>query len=222
MLKIWTKGRLGNVLFELATGYAYALDHDLPLTISDTTKDPVMQPLYFQHLVNPVYNEAVPSKWIREMQHNYQPLPWQEEWRGYNIQLMGFWQSEKYFGHRREEVLKLFEGEIKYNEALKYSTGLHIRRGDYLTIPGKHILNSDGHFLPAAIEYINPQDVAVFSDDMDWCQNELPNKYPSINFRFVGGGTPLEDLGNLSSCENFINSSSTYSWWGAWLNTKSE
>lgn len=214
MVRCHLKGRLGNTLFEIASCYAYALDHNMPFTLSNTTKDPVMQPLYFQNLVNLDWNPNKPAKFITEMQHNYEPLPWEDDWKNYNIEMKGFWQSEKYFKHRRSEILKLFN--IPYNKIEMVS--IHVRRGDYLTIPGKHILMDDD-YMKTAVDFFRQKgynNFLVFSDDISFCENYFKN-HEGL-FDFVKDNDPLDDLMLMSNCVHQINSSSTFSWWGAWLN----
>jgi hypothetical protein len=211
MVRCHLKARLGNVLFEIASCYAYALDHGQEFTVSNTTKDPVWQPLYFQNLVNPMWDERKPAKWVREMQHNYQPLPWQDDWANYNIEMMGFWQSEKYFKHRRQGVLKLFN--LPYED--RNCVSIHVRRGDYLTIPGKHIVFNDEYF-DKAFAYFHDKgydEFVVFTDDAAWCRDKFSDIAPEI----ISTDDPLADLVKMSHCRHHINSSSTYSWWGAWL-----
>ncbi len=209
MLHQQIKGRLGNVCYQAATAIAYALDHDIPFTLSSTTKDPVMQPLYFQHLVKPLPD--LPAVWYREMQHNYEPLRWEEDWRSKNIMMDGFWQSFRYFEHRRKEVIEALR--IKRYPEMSGYVAVHVRRGDYLTIPGKHILNTDGDFMVQALEHFGDEyRYAIFSDDMAWCRT-----YFGPDVMYIEGNDPLTDLGLLSSCRHFINSSSTFSAFGAWL-----
>jgi hypothetical protein len=214
MIHMRLKGRLGNTCYQCATAIALSLDNNLPFTISNTTKDPVMQPLYFQHLVNPGWNPDIPARWMREMQHNYVPIVIPDDYRNYNIMFDGFYQSFKYFEHRRAQVIETLQIPI-FNER---PVGIHVRRGDYLTIPGKHILN-DGEYMDKAIEYLNQRGFwgfTVFSDDIPWCK-EYFKKYKNCDFRFSEGRDPLTDMGLLSSCWHFINSSSTFSLFASWL-----
>jgi len=153
--------------------------------------------------------------WYREMQHNYVPIPFEEEWRGKNIFLDGFFQSEKYFKHRRKEVLESLNFK-KYPE-LSDCISIHVRRGDYLTIPGKHIDNT-GKFMERAIGYLHGEKFAVFSDDIEWCKVYFKSKFPDKEFIFPGNDNPLDEIGMISSCRHHVNSSSTFSWWGAWAN----
>lgn len=217
MIHMQLKGRLGNTCFQAATAIAYSLDNDVPFTLSSYTKDPVMQPLYFQHLVKPLPD--LPGVWYREMQHNYVPIPFEEEWRGKNIFLDGFFQSARYFDHRRDEVLKLLN--IPYNPVNCVS--IHIRRGDYLTIPGKHIVFNDEYF-EAAFDIFHRQmgydEFKVFTDDPEWASDYFANK--GLSFEIVKGNDPLTDLSLMSSCKHHIGSASTMSWWGNYLTQDEE
>jgi len=204
------KGRLGNVMFQVATAKALSLDNDVPFTITNTTKDPVMQPLYFQHLVNPAWNPDIPARFYRELQHNYQPIPFDKEWKG-NYMIDGFFQSERYFKHHRDEVIKLFK--LPYQD--RNCVSIHVRRGDYLTIPGKHIVFNEEYFNKAWQFFSDKgyDEFVVFTDDKEWAANYFSDLAPEI----ISTDDPLSDLQKLSCCRHHINSSSTFSWWGAWL-----
>jgi hypothetical protein len=61
----------------------------------------------------------------------------------------------------------------------------------------------------------NKNKFIVFSDDPDWCRNT-----------FTGDNYIVSDLNNshielcaMSLCDNHIIANSSFSWWGAWLNT---
>jgi hypothetical protein len=55
----------------------------------------------------------------------------------------------------------------------------------------------------------------VFSDDPQWCRNELKPEYPT---RFMDTSRiPAADLTVMSHCRHFIISNSTFGWWAAWL-----
>lgn len=221
-------GRLGNFLFEAATAYAYALKHDLDFTVPNKTNDPYWNPLYLQHLVKPMQSKATIR--LVESGHQYQHLryePWMKD--NWNIILQGYWQSEKYFKDYREEILKAFN----YPWNPHNNVSIHVRRGDYLKYPHKHPVVPNEFYIKA-IDYFYLQgftDFYIFSDDIPWCKEKFINvEGAAIKFHFPDSSFVLNnahkhgtfeeaDLVGISNCAGgHINSSSTFAWWGAWLN----
>jgi hypothetical protein len=92
-------------------------------------------------------------------------------------------------------------------------TSLHVRRVDYVQKAGFHP--------PCSIEYYEKAlsmiegNVLVFSDDLDWCKET----FLGDRFTFISGNRDYQDLFLMSMCKNNIIANSTFSWWGAWLNT---
>jgi hypothetical protein len=59
----------------------------------------------------------------------------------------------------------------------------------------------------------------VFSDDQDWCRNNLSFARP---YHFVETGSAAKDLFLMQHCRHNIVANSSFSWWGAWLNAHSD
>jgi hypothetical protein len=65
--------------------------------------------------------------------------------------------------------------------------------------------------------------VFVFSDEPNWCHENLKLQYPfhvaGTYDRTVKGHLGREDgeLFLMSMCKNAVLANSTFSWWGAWL-----
>jgi hypothetical protein len=60
----------------------------------------------------------------------------------------------------------------------------------------------------------------VFSDDIDWCrQNVCLDGALFVERR---GGTALDDMALAARCRNIILANSTFSWWCAWLRMPSD
>ena len=58
----------------------------------------------------------------------------------------------------------------------------------------------------------------IFSNDIEWCKkNFIGNQ-----FIFIEGEKDYIDLWLMSLCKNNIIANSSFSWWGAWLNTNSD
>jgi len=139
----------------------------------------------------------------------------------------GTFQSEKYID--RKKVRAHLSIPLKHRNYLqnKYSTwlekpnvtALHVRRGDYLTVP--HILPFVGkrYFRDAINRLQDCQDFIIVTDDYPWCKNFFTKKnFPSLNFLFAENETDIDHLYLQALCKNNIISNSSFSWWGAWLN----
>jgi hypothetical protein len=149
----------------------------------------------------------------------------------YNIYFDGYWQSEKYFSSIKEEIRKEFvfqelddEKNLSILNKIKnsISISIHIRRGDYLNNKlYKNICTLE--YYKRAIEIVeknvhNPT-FFIFSNDIEWCKenfNQLQKK-EFINWNI--GKDSFKDMQLMSLCSHNIIANSTFSWWGAWLNT---
>lgn len=214
MVKALTYGRAGNFYFQAAASIAYALRHGLDFSVNNKTSDAFWNPLYLQHLVNPQWNDELAFVKIKEPHFHYAPIPFEESWRGKNIILDGYWQSENYFKEYRREILDAFA----YPWSLIEDTcSIHARFGDYLTIAGKHILINES-YLRTAMNIIEDKTgitrFKVFSDDLKYFKANFGHIY---NFEYSTNKGEVEDILEISCCHSHVNSSSTFSWWGAWL-----
>lgn len=147
-----------------------------------------------------------------------------------NVYLNGFWQSYKYFEGIREVLVEDFrlknpsESFLQWETKIKksISVSIHIRRGDYCNRaqnPEHALLNMD--YYSSAINYCfnslgSDFVFYVFSDDLEWAKQH----FSEANFCFVSGIiAPEEELILMSTCSHNIIANSTFSWWGAWLNS---
>lgn len=218
MVSFTPMGRMGNYLFECATAFAYAKKHGLDFSIPLTTSSEFHCPIYFPKLRNPNFYPGSIQWRIDERQHEYMELPFDESWRDKNILLTGYFQSEKYFKEYREEILQAFE--LKWVPEVG-TVSIHVRRGDYVTFRDKHPEVTE-EFYHNAIAFFTSRGLSrfkVFSDDIPWCKEYFTkHRFGLIDFVFSEGQTIEEDMRLGSCCLHHINSSSTYSWWMAWLN----
>ncbi len=145
----------------------------------------------------------------------------------------GYWQCFKYVDEVRDLILDKISTNLslleKHKEILNKitnsdSVSIHIRRDDYINIKVNNrlfeICGMD--YYNKAIEIVseklnNPQ-FFIFTQDTQWaCQN-----FYGKNIHFVEGNSANEDLLLMSQCKHNIIANSTFSWWGAWLNSNSE
>jgi hypothetical protein len=151
--------------------------------------------------------------------------------------LMGNWQTEHYFKDFQEAIRADFSfrllpdglnaslaGQISRDMAVS----LHVRRGDYVTNTSSlsfHGLCS-GVYYQHAIRYIsdrvdNPI-FYIFSDDIDWVKENLHIEYPCHYIDHNKGKESYNDMRLMSLCKHHIIANSSFSWWGAWLNPRTD
>lgn len=144
----------------------------------------------------------------------------------------GYWQSEIYFN----SISEILQSELKLNEDLSTANkeivneilklnaiSLHIRRGDYISVNSnaKIFAICTIDYYQKAIDYFNLKFTNpvfyIFSDDIEWAKNN----FKESNFKIVdiNENNPQADLYLMSLCKHNIIANSSFSWWGAWLNT---
>lgn len=142
-----------------------------------------------------------------------------------NTSVAGYFQTEKYFAHCKEEIRSIFKfrPEIKEKpsqliEKIKSSgkqvVSVHIRRGDYTQSPNHHPPCGLDYYSRAFLEFDNECFFIIFSDDLDWCRNNFSGE----NFIFSDLTSDFEEMCSMTFCDHHIIANSSFSWWGAWLN----
>lgn len=150
-----------------------------------------------------------------------------------NIDILGYYQSEKYFTHCKDKILKEFSfknddlvNKTKEEFDNKKFIGLHIRRGDYLKIPHIHKTCNQEYYIKSINKILdNVKDehfLYVFSDDIEWCKHNL-----NFNIKTFFDDSPESEekyytnqektLIKMSLCNHFICGNSSFSWWGSYL-----
>lgn len=218
MISVKLQGRLGNQMFQIAAALSYAKKKNQPLHIPQVSLNEQLWPATFKRLNNKAFNARLEQITLKEKSHQYQELPWNEEWSGKNVILDGYFQSEKYFKEYRTEVIQAFN--IPFNP-LKGFTSIHVRRGDYLRFPDKHPAVNYGYLREAVYMMVEKgyKSFVVCSDDIPWCKEKLqPLKVSGAEFTYSEKLKPIQDLAMMQCCEHNIISNSSFSWWAAWLN----
>jgi len=149
----------------------------------------------------------------------------------------GFWQTEKYFKDIESEIRKeitiikplseysqVISDEIKRTNAIS----LHVRRTDYVTHAESNTFHGicSPEYYRDAIAYIGNHvslpNFFIFSDDYEWVvENFKFLQYPYTCIK-NGPDKNYEDLTLMSQCKHNIIANSSFSWWGAWLNSKND
>lgn len=149
-----------------------------------------------------------------------------------DIYLSGYWQNEIFFKDFRSLLLE--ELSVKYQpDAVNQSfldkiktvnaVSLHVRRGDAL-IPAAlklYKLPSIDYYKKAIrhiTEKVKDPYFFVFSDDINWCRENIKPGFPLEFIDHNGDDKNYEDIRLMNHCRHHITANSTFSWWGAWLN----
>ena len=149
----------------------------------------------------------------------------------------GYWQHEEYFKDIREDILRTFtfpafEDERNQETARlvtnKNSCAIHIRRGDYVTDKLFRDICDLNYYQTAILRMKGaaiPEMFCVFSDDVSWCREHigvLTGQTETIYVDWNTDKTSYQDMHLMSLCRHQIIANSSFSWWGAWLNTNKD
>ncbi len=142
-----------------------------------------------------------------------------------NTNLLGHFQSEKYFYDNKEEIKEdfTFSSRIRKNALSlirkndpksEEVVAVHVRRGDYIKNSQKHTVLSRNYYFKAMKLFLSKVSFMFFSDDIRWCKNNI--RGPKISYS--ESKNDVVDLCAMSMCNHNIIANSSYSWWGAYLN----
>lgn len=147
-----------------------------------------------------------------------------------NVYMIGTWISEKYFKDIKEIISNEFtaktplEGENKKKSteiANTNSVSLHIRRTD--KVGNSAYVNLSINYYIRAMNLISQKvekpHFFVFSDDILWVKDNLKTDFKVTFVDHNDDLTSYEDMRLMSLCKYNIIAESTFSWWGAWLNS---
>lgn len=199
--QLGNRGRLGNQLFQIATTVALAVRNN------DRYVFPPWEHEKYFNLHNCFVSNINSRETFKENGFAYSSIPYKP-----NLNLSGFFRSEKYFQDCQDLIQNLLTPTIGFD--IKWGcTAIHVRRGDYVHLSKEFALVGMDYY-KMAMDIIKSERYMVFSDDIAWCKS----RFIGNRFVFSEGKSPVEDLALRISCENNIIGNSTFSWWGAYLN----
>lgn len=242
MITSQLKGGIGNVMFQVAAGYGLAAKLKAGISFDLFEPSMIQQRMsyhgttnysYADNILSNISNHKFDGKIIWKLVNEHQIDPRIKNLkkmvnRDVNYKLSGYFQSEVYFQHIRDEICKIYnipryiEHYIreKYNHIYKNNktVSLHVRRGDYLNLPESHPLCSLKYYHDAVDRLVdNDTKVLIFSDDIKWCRDNFKNK----KFIYIQE-LDFICLYMMTKCNHNIIANSSFSWWGAWLNDKTD
>jgi hypothetical protein len=238
--KIGHFGRLGNQMFQFAAtvgiarkasqGFAFPKENTEVPSIEDF-KDGVRREVYFDL-----------PKYFPNVERTLAPL---EQIQTYHVaqepyfhfcpdlftvpdqtNLMGYFQSEKYFEHCSDLILGYFQfdKDIKKqaeNNFPQFPTkveyvSIHLRRGDYAGLQQFHPVMDADYYFDAMTQFMDGDYCfLIFSDDIQYAKELFGEQE---NIVYIEGNDPAVDMCMMTMCDHNVIANSSFSWWGAWLN----
>lgn len=149
-----------------------------------------------------------------------------------NCEVIGLWQTEKYFAEISDDIHKQFsflpfaeERNIEVSEKMKKenSVAIHIRKGKDYTSDKLWEGTCPPDYYYKAIKYIKDTvespSFYLFTDNLKWVKENIKDiDYTLVDWNPVKGKYNFRDMQLMSCAKHNIISNSSYSWWGAWLN----
>ena len=217
-------GGLGNMFFNIASVWALARDNGDTLVLTKINKK-------IENLINdgrinldhaPIYkyfldripqeNYSLPRP-IYNHPFEYVKIPYMN---GYEYS--GYFQSEKYFKHRKSDIVNLFRPADEFLPTInKYSElfgniTLHVRRNDYVNVSHVLPLQTKEYYEAALALFPKDLKVLVFSDDLEWCkQTFIGDRYVFMN------EMDYIEIYIMTKMKYHVIANSSFSWWGAWM-----
>lgn len=218
-------GQLGNQMFQIATATSLAIDNGAKAVFPDLVNSQEYGiPLNYQKVFFDLKTtlKRAPNFVYFDHKCRYTPIRYKP-----NLQISGWFQSEKYFNHNRQAILDLFKPShdiylyltTRYAEILSEPCTVAIHHRCYLKEDpnqGFHNTQPKEYFLKA-ISYF-PEDAlfVVCSNNILWCKmnfEDIPR-----DFIYIENEPHYHDLYLMSMCTHNIVSNSSFSWWSAYLN----
>jgi hypothetical protein len=157
--------------------------------------------------------------------------------KGIDYYIDGWLGDEAYFKMHEKQIRKDLRSDDLLNNESKIvldkivnsnSVAIHIRRGDYLT--NSFFANLSQEYYSRSISFISKEishpAFFFFSDDIKWVKENISvnekhifvehNSAAATKWNTIG---EINDLLLMSYCNHQIIANSTFSWWGAWLNS---
>lgn len=189
-------GRLGNMMFQVATTESIAYRNNWNALFPEWS--------YAQH-----FNHSFTQRPAIKFDHVYSEPTFHYQFPEVkqNTDMVGYFQSEKYFDERHvRHIFKFRDPLPKHDKCV-----IHLRRGDYVGLRD-YFCELPRQYYQNALRELNPVNVAVISDDIPFASKF----FDGITQNFFEGNE-IECLKLMAAAPQVIMANSSFSWWGAWL-----
>lgn len=239
------EGGLGNQLFIIFNTIATAFKFQYPFIFSNAEQLEYIRHTYWGTFLKELkpflrdMSQLTISNYINEPSFNYNEISKSSILPGINL-LVGYYQSPKYFEEHTNSILKLLHIREKQEQIKKIYPfipgvqyiSMHFRFGDYKLCKNTYHLLTYKYYLNALNVLLDvpwvepPYGVLYFCEDDSLSEAESiidilkkSTNPPLIFMRAPPNLSDWEQLLLMSVCDHNIIANSTFSWWGAYLNT---
>lgn len=219
MITAMLDGGVGARMFQVATTYALALDNndECAFNFSNGSMSQDHPLLTYRNNIFRKLRDLSVDWWgetyYRERRYDYDPIPYSK-----NLLLRGFFVSEKYFSHRRKDIIELFKDQetiSKIKLDFTNSVSLHVRRGDYL-VNASYVCPES--YYKKALDFIETKAwidrIYIVSDDIPWCKETFKDS----RITFIENVPDYYDLYIQTLCTHNIISNSNFSRMATFMN----
>jgi len=239
---------LGNQLFMIFAALSYSIDNNFKLNLYSYKDKHVINnftrntSVYWDNFLDgfsnyiievnndninlPLFKEPLP-----EFKFNKIPL------LNHSFNLLGLFQSYKYFAHNYDNIIKIMNLDDKQNNIKKEfsylfnkkTIAIHFRIGDYKNYPDNHNILQLSYY-KKAFDLLNQKisnikenyNILYFceKEDNDYVNNIINNLNTNNIYNFIKIDDDIPDWKQLlimSLCDDFIIANSTFSFFGAYF-----
>ena len=204
-------GGLGNQLFQLAAAVSIAKKLNRKICIDTFKNNSLHSNLSYFETIFKMYKKyysVVPSVSVNE-----------DSWKKYtyldHIKLHGYFQDWRYIPDSFCSTLVFSNECLSRYPTINKTVFLHIRGGDYINHPD-HDIHLDSYYEKAIQMFPVETQFSIFTNDMEYAKSKP--YLQSISHSFVNENE-VDSLFLMSQCCGGICANSSFSWWGAYLNT---
>lgn len=231
---------IGNALFQIATCYGIAHKYNINVIFNNVYiycnilndrfnfkhKDTILRNIYNLYNNDIIFNNTIyeaPDKYMTTDKQLIEAITCTDK----NSIIWGYLESTQYFKGISLFLIDLFQPDEKSYSLINIKYG-HIFNNTSMTPVSLHFRGNEsillGHYIDytyyqEAIKYIlnNTQNPIffIFTDDYNRIDISI---FDNIKYISVSNEYDYLDLWTMSMCKHNINSHSTFSWWGAFLN----
>ncbi|XP_061181126.1 galactoside 2-alpha-L-fucosyltransferase Sec1-like [Saccostrea echinata] len=229
-------GRIGNNLFQFASGFGIAASKDMKFVIAENDLiNRLFELKNSKHLlISKDRHECAKAKVRGEGRAcsydknvaNFKPDAtyrvgnYLQSWKYFHDAAQELREQLKFRIHLQTSANNIIKGILKnYNTSRENVTliAVHVRRGDMVNHAFGYLVATKEYFAKAVQLFSNYSSpiFIVCSNDLGWSKANFPKNY---KVEFISGNSAEVDLALMASCDHMISSVGSFSWWAGWLN----